>query len=289
MNTTDLPIALVTGATSGIGRVTAAALARRGMHVVLLARNAAKAATARAEISAAAGHPHVDVLLADLADLGQVRRVAAEFRLRYPRLDVLVNNAGYLPGPARETSADGYELGLATNHLGPFLLTALLLEKLQASPAARVVNVASTAYRLARPDWTDIQSTRGYGSFRGYANTKLFNIMFTQELARRLRRHGIQNVTANSLHPGAIFSGFGHDAAPWVGTLIKLIKPFLLTPEEGAQTSIFLATSPAVAAVSGGYFDKRKAVPVKSGYNTPEQAQRLWELSEELTGTRFLD
>ena len=289
VNISDLPIALVTGATSGIGRVTAEALAKRGMHVVLLARDAAKAATARAEISAAAGHHHVDVLLADLADLSQVRRVAGEFNLRYPRLDVLVNNAGAVFGPEREVSADGYELGLATNYLGPFLLTSLLFERLQASPAARVVNVASTVYRMARPDWDDLQAERSYSALGAYANAKLFNIMFTQELARRLRAHGITNVTTNALHPGVISSGFGRGTSGWLPTVVSLMRPFLLTPEQGARTSIFLATDPSVAEVSGGYFDKQKAVPVKSGYNTPENARRLWEMTEKMTGTQFLD
>jgi NAD(P)-dependent dehydrogenase (short-subunit alcohol dehydrogenase family) len=164
-------IVLITGPTSGIGKVTATALARMGAHVVLLARNADKAEAARREIKAAAGHDRVDVLLADLADLGQVRRAAAEFDARYPRLDVLVNNAGLIFGAQRQLSVDGHELGLATNHLGPFLLTALLLEKLRASPAARVVNLSSMAYKYAKPNLADIESERRYSAARVYGNT----------------------------------------------------------------------------------------------------------------------
>ena len=281
-------IALVTGATSGIGQVTATELAKMGAHVVILARNAEKAAAAQLEIKAAAGHDRVDVLLADLANLDQVRRAAAEFSARYPRLDILVNNAGLILGAQRELSAQGYELGLATNHLGPFLLTGLLLDKLKASPAARVVNVASTAYRMARPNLADPQSSRRYGALGVYANTKLFNIMFTQELARRLRAHGIANVTTNALHPGVVASGFGSSGGSLMGLLVQLGRPFMISTAKGAETSVFLASAPEVAAVSGGYFDKKRAEPVKNSFNTPEHAQQLWELSEQLTNTQFL-
>ena len=281
-------IALVTGATSGIGQVTATELAKKGAHVVILARNADKAATAQQQIKAAAGHDKVDVLLADLADLSQVRRAAAEFTARYPRLDILVNNAGLILGAQRQLSPQGYELGLATNHLGPFLLTSLLLDKLKASPAARVVNVASTAYRMARPNLADLQSTRSYGALGVYANTKLFNIMFTQELARRLRAHGIANVTTNALHPGVVASSFGSAANGLMSVFVQLGRPFMISTEKGAETSVFLASAPEVASTSGGYFDKKKTTPVKSAFNTPEHARQLWELSQRLTDTQFL-
>ena len=281
-------IALVTGATSGIGQVAATELAKMGAHVVILARNAEKAAVVQQEIKAAAGHENVDVLLADLADLDQVRRAAAEFNAAYPRLDILVNNAGLILGAQRQVSPQGYELGVATNHLGPFLLTSLLFDKLKASPAARVVNVASTAYRMARPDLTDFQSTRGYGAFAVYANTKLYNIMFTQELARRLRAHGIPNVTTNALHPGVVASSFGSAASGLMSVFVQLGRPFMISAAKGAETSVFLASAPEVATTSGGYFDKKRAEPVKSSFNTPEHARQLWELSESLTDTQFL-
>ena len=288
MATLQNQIVLITGATSGIGQVTATELAQMGAHVVILARNADKAAAAQQEIKAAAGHDRVDVLLADLADLAQVRRAAAEFSARYPRLDVLVNNAGLIFGAERQLSPDGHELGVATNHLGPFLLTSLLFEKLRASPAARIVNVASMAYQFARPDLHDLQSARHYGAMRVYANTKLFNIMFTQELARRLRAHGIANVTTNALHPGVVASNFGDSAGGWMGKLTALARPFMISVAKGAETSIFLASDPAVASTSGGYFDKKRAEPVKNSFNTPEHARQLWTLSEQLTDTQFL-
>jgi retinol dehydrogenase-12 len=282
-------LVLVTGATSGIGKVTATELAKMGAHVVLLARNAEKATATQEEIKAAAGHDKVDILLADLADLSQVRRAAAEFNARYPRLDVLVNNAGLIFGAERQLSADGYELGVATNHLGPFLLTALLFEKLQASPAARVVNLASIAYKFAKPNLADFQSERSYGAMRVYGNTKLYNIMFTQELARRLRAHGIANVSTNAVHPGAVASNFGDSAGGWLTVLTQLSRPFMISVAKGAETSIFLASAPEVAAISGGYYVKKKPEAVKHPFNTAEHAQQLWQLSEALTGTQFLD
>ena len=280
---------VVTGATSGIGEVTARALAQQGARVVLLARSAAKAAATQATIRAAAGHDRVETVLADLADFGQVRRAAAEITARYPRLDGLVNNAGLFFGSARTTSPDGHEMTLATNHLGPFLLTALLFEPLRRSPAARIVNVASTAYKMAKPDFNDFDLTRGYGAMLAYGNSKLYNILFTQELARRLRAHGIANVATNSVHPGVVATGFASDSGGLMGLGFKLMRPFLLSAEQGAATSIYLASAPEVAQVSGGHYEKKRAEPVKSSFNTPENARRLWELSEQLTGTQFLD
>lgn len=279
---------LITGATSGIGEITARELARQGARVVLLARSADKAEATRQAIRAAAGHDRVEVLLADLANLGQVRRAAAEFLARHQQLDGLVNNAGLLFGAQRQVSPDGHEMTLATNHLGHFLLTALLLDALRQSPAARIVNVASTAYKIAHPDFNDLQAMRDYAPMRMYGNTKLYNIMFTQELARRLRAAGIHNVTANSVHPGVVATGFGSKSGGLMSLGLKVMRPFLLTAEQGAATSIFLATDPSVASVSGGHFDKKKAVPVKSPYNTPENARRLWQESERLVEQPFV-
>lgn len=281
-------IVLITGATSGLGKVTATELAKMGAQVVILARNAEKATATQREIKATAGHSRVDVLLADLADLSQVRRAAAEFNARYPRLDVLVNNAGLIFGAQRQLSPDGHELGVATNYLGPFLLTALLFDKLRASPAARIVNLASDAYRLAKPNLADFQAARDYSAMRVYGNTKLYTIMFTQELARRLRAHGITNVTTNAVHPGVVATSFGASAGGWVSKFAALARPFMISVEKGAETSIFLATAPEMAASSGEFYVKKKPQPMKHPFNTPEHARRLWELSQELTGTNFL-
>jgi NAD(P)-dependent dehydrogenase (short-subunit alcohol dehydrogenase family) len=289
MPTLQDKIILVTGATSGIGEVTARELARRGAHVILLARNRQKAERTQQEIIAATGNKQVDIVLADLSVMQQVRDVAAQLHDKYPRLDVLVNNAGLMFGAERELSPDGYEMTLATNHLGPFLLTSLLLDLLQKSPAARIVNVASMAYRFSKPTLTDLQSEQDYSPVWEYGNTKLWNIMFTQELAQRLRAHGITNVTTNCLHPGAVATGYGQQTGGIVGAALSLARPFMISPEKGAQTSIFLATDPSVATVSGGFFSKKKPEPVKSSFNTPANNQKLWEISEKLTETNFLD
>jgi NAD(P)-dependent dehydrogenase (short-subunit alcohol dehydrogenase family) len=280
---------LITGATSGIGQVTARELARRGAHVILLARNADKAEQTRQQLIAETGNQQIDTVLADLSNLQQVRDVAAELHQKYPRLDVLINNAGLMFGAERELSADGYEMTLATNHLGPFLLTSLLLDMLQNSPAARIVNVASMAYKFSKPTLDDIQSERDYSPVWEYGTTKLWNIMFTQELAKRLREHGIQNVVTNCLHPGAVATNYGKQTGGIVGVLLSLGRPFMISPEQGAQTSIFLATDAKAGNTSGGFYDKCKPVAVKSKFNTAANNQRLWEMSEQLTKTNFLN
>jgi len=281
-------IMLVTGATSGIGEVTARELARQGAHVVILARNRQKAERTQQAIIAATGNQQVDIVIADLSVLQQVRDAAAQLHDKYPRLDVLVNNAGLMFGAERELSADGYEMTLATNHLGPFLLTNLLLDLLQKSPAARIINVASMAYRFSKPTLDDIQSERHYSPVWEYGNSKLWNIMFTQELAKRLREHNITNVTTNCLHPGAVATGYGQQTGGIISALLALGRPFMLSPEKGAETSIFLASSPSVATTSGGYFSKKKPEPVKSSFNTAANNKRLWEISEQLTHSNFL-
>ncbi len=282
-------IILVTGATSGIGEATARELARQGAQVIILARNGDKAKRVQQEMIAATDNPRIDVVLADLSVMQQVRDVAAQIHDKYPRLDVLINNAGLMFGSQREVSADGNEMTLATNHLGPFLLTSLLFDLLQKSPAARIVNVASMAYRFSRPSLNDIQSEHSYSGLLEYGNTKLWNIMFTQELAQRMRKHGITNVTTNCLNPGSVATDYGKQSGGWLSAMLALGRPFMLSPEKGAETSVFLATSPSVAHISGGFYSKKKPVPVKSDFNTALNNQRLWLISETLTGTKFLN
>ncbi|WP_223652141.1 SDR family NAD(P)-dependent oxidoreductase [Hymenobacter psoromatis] len=281
-------IILVTGATSGIGEVTARELARQGAQVIILARNGNKAKQVQQEMIAATDNPRIDVVLADLSVLQQVRDVAAQLHDKYPRLDVLVNNAGLMFGSQREVSVDGNEMTLATNHFGPFLLTSLLFDLLQKSPASRIVNVASMAYRFSRPTLNDIQSEHAYSGMLEYGTTKLWNIMFTQELARRMRQKNITNVTTNCLHPGGVATNYGKQSGGWLSAVLALARPFMLSPEQGAETSVFLATSPSVAHTSGGFYSKKKPVPVKSKFNTSLNNMRLWAISETLTGTKFL-
>jgi NAD(P)-dependent dehydrogenase (short-subunit alcohol dehydrogenase family) len=269
---------LVTGANQGIGKATAIALAAKGAHVGLVARNADKGRAALAEVEAA-GSAGAELIVADLSSQEQVRRAAAEFRSKHSKLDVLVNNAGVFV-PERRTTVDGLEETFALNHLGYFLLTRELLDVLQATGGARIVNVSSDAHRGAKMQWDDLQYERTpYRGFKVYGQSKLANVLFTYELARRLEGTG---VTANCLHPGVIASGFGHTYGSAVSFILKLARPFLLTTEEGARTSVYLASSPEVEGVTGKYFSQCK--PVKSNavsYDLQSQ-QKLWSLSEQL-------
>ena len=276
---------VVTGANSGIGFETASALASMGARVLVTARNADRGRAAVAAITQALqGDGQVQLVVFDLADLASVRRGAAEILEQAPRLDVLVNNAGLVLSERAET-VDGYEATFATNHLGPFLLTNLLLERITASAPSRVVNVASTAHNAARKGipFDDLQSTQHYRGMRVYGQSKLANILFTLELARRFEGSG---VTANSLHPGTVRSGYGADgdARGLLAFGIKIASPFFLSPAKGARTSVYLASSPEVEGVSGEYFVKCKPRAPRRWAQDPEAARRLWQVSEELVG-----
>ncbi len=269
---------LVTGANQGIGKATAIALAAKGAHVVLVARNADKGRAALAEVKAA-GSRGAELIVADLSSQEQVRRAAAELKSNHARLDVLVNNAGVFV-PERHTTVDGLEESFALNHLGYFLLTRELLDVLQAAPEARIVNVSSEAHRGARMRWDDLQFERTpYRGFKAYGQSKLANVLFTYELARRLEG---TRVTVNCLHPGVIASGFGQTYGSAVSVLVKLARPFLLSTEEGARTSVYLASSPEVAGVTGKYFSKCKPVESNAVSYDVQSQQKLWSLSEQL-------
>ncbi len=276
---------VVTGANSGVGKATAQALAGAGAHTVLTARNEERGREAQADIARATGSPRVDLVVFDLADLASVRAGAAELLDRTERIDVLVNNAGLVLSERRET-VDGFEATFAINHLGPFLLTELLTERLVASAPARVVNVASTAHRTARRglDFDDLQSTRHYRGMAAYSKSKLANILFTTELSQRLAGTG---VTANAVHPGTVASGFARDddASGFLAFGITLIKPFILTPEQGARTSVYLATDPEVEGVTGQYFVRCRARTPSPAARDEAAATLLWSVSEDLVGT----
>jgi NAD(P)-dependent dehydrogenase (short-subunit alcohol dehydrogenase family) len=279
---------IVTGATSGIGKVTALELARRGATVVLLCRSKAKGEDVVREISKLTQNDSLDLIVADLSSQLQVRAAAAEFHQRYERLDVLVNNAG-ATFPRRTESVDGMEMTMAVNHLGPFLLTNLLLDRLKATGNARVVNVNSDAHEQGRINFDDLQMRlryhRGVG-MRAYANAKLANLLTTYELARRLQD---TPVTANALHPGYVATNIVTlDTATGP---IRLLRPFwgiamrcILTPERGATTSVYLACSAEVANVSGKYFYKCAPIASSVASRDPDLQQRVWEVSERLTG-----
>jgi retinol dehydrogenase 12 len=275
-------IALVTGATSGIGQETAVGLAARGAHVVLVGRDRARAEAARKDVTERSGNPHVDVLLADFASLQAVRGLAREFCERYPALHLLVNNAG-LVMTERTLTVDGHETTLAVNHLAPFLLTHLLRERLLAAAPARVVNVASDAHRfVTRFDFDDPMSERKFGfpsfitGMRVYGFSKLANILFTAELARRVAGAG---VTANAVHPGGVSTRLGTNTGSLGKVVPFLLRPFFKTPAQGAATSLYVATEPDLAPTSGGYFaDCREREPSNAARD-PDAARRLWNLS----------
>jgi NAD(P)-dependent dehydrogenase (short-subunit alcohol dehydrogenase family) len=270
---------LVTGANSGIGKATALALAKQGAKLILLARNQAKGQAALEEVRSASPTGDGQLIVADFASLADVRRAAAEVRSQTKRLDVLVNNAGVYV-PARHETVDGLEETFAVNHLAPFLLTNELLDLLKASGPARIVNVSSDAHRGAHMHWDDLQfSTHAFKGFKVYGQSKLANILFTYELARRLEGTG---VTTNALHPGVIASGFGQTYPGAMAFFAKVARPFLLSTEDGAKTSIYLASSPEVEGQTGKYFAKCKATKSNVvSYDLASQ-KKLWALSEEL-------
>jgi retinol dehydrogenase-12 len=274
-------VCVVTGASSGIGRATAVALARLGAQVVLVGRDRGRTEAALAEVAAAAapGTPRPLLEIADLAAMTQVRDLAGRLGA-LDRIDVLVNNAGLLLFEHRVTP-DGYDQVFAVNHLAPFLLTNLLLEKLTASAPARIVTVASDAHSAARLDLGDPQLAREWDSWRAYANSKLANILFTRELARRLDGTG---VTANCAHPGMVRTGFGREGSRPLRLGLIFAKPFMLAPRRGADTIVYLASSPDVAGRSGGYYVKRQRRDPSDAARDDMTARRLWQLSEELTG-----
>ncbi len=271
--------ALVTGATAGIGLVTARELARMGATVVGVGRNPAKSAAVAAQIRQETGNDRVEYLLADLSSQAQIRQLAGQFKAKYDRLHILVNNAGsfFLK---RQVTIDGLEMTFALNHLSYFLLTNLLLDVVENSAPARIVNVSSGANFGGKINFDDLQAERRYSNWAAYSQSKLANVMFTYELARRLQGTG---VTANCLHPGFVGSDFGKNNGAIYRLIFSLMKPMTVTPEQGARTSIYLATSPDVEGVTGQYFDdQQRNVPSAAISYDEAQQQRLWEVSEQL-------
>jgi retinol dehydrogenase 14 len=277
---------LVTGATGGICQATAIGLARLGARVGITGRDLARTEAAAADIRAAANNAAVDAFAADLSSQSDVRRLAAEVLDRYARLDVLVNNVGGF-WAHRHVTADGLEHTLALNHLAPFLLTMLLLDRLKACAPARIVTVASGAHTAGRLDFENLQGEQKYSGQRAYNASKLANVMFTYQLARRLHGSG---VTATVLHPGVVRTAFGaEDQAAFFTIMSPLIRPFLKTAAQGAATSIYLASSPQVEGLTGRYFANSKSRDSsKASYDTTA-AGRLWQVSTELAGLTRVD
>ncbi|QDA61783.1 SDR family oxidoreductase [Hymenobacter jejuensis] len=276
--------AIVTGASSGLGLVTARELARRGARVALVCRNPDKAEQARAYIEQVIGpEAKLDILLCDLSLIANVRALADDIKSRYDKVDILVNNAGIMPGQFTLTS-EGHELSWATNHLAPFALTNLLLPLMLEAKQARIITVASDTYRLGQIEFS--QEARNapdkYSSLTAYCDSKLANILFTNELSHRLELTGI---TANCLHPGMVNTGLiNPNSSLLMKALWWIAKPFMISPERGARTSIYLAASPDVASISGKYFKGSKVTTPSAAAQNRLDATRLWRISEEETG-----
>jgi retinol dehydrogenase-12 len=283
---TDLTgkICLVTGATAGIGKITAAALAEMGAELVIHGRDLAKTEAAFQEIRSATGNDKVSYLLADFADLDQVREMAGTYLVRYPRLDLLVNNAGAFYN-RRIPTPYGVEVTFLVNYLAPFLLTNLLLDRIKSSAPARIINLSSEGHRQDQMNFGDLGFEKGYFGMRAYARSKLANILFTFELAKRLDGSG---VTANAVHPGHIASDIWKNNFGIFGPALKwFMSRIALSPEEGAESSIYLASSPEVTVISGKYFIKNQPAQPSPRAQDPAAALQLWNLSQELIGISY--
>ena len=272
-----MTLAVVTGASSGIGRAAAVELARRGLRVVVVGRDARRLERTAGDMEKAAGEAQPEPLRADLASLDEVRTLAAGLLERHERIDVLVNNAGVLMG-RRELTPDGYETTFAVNHLAAFLVTNLLLDRLRASAPARVVTTSSAAHYSGRIDFADLQGERAFSGWQAYCDSKLANVLFTMALARRLEGTG---VTANCVHPGVIRSRLGRKGPLSARVAWSALNPFFRSPKAGARAIVHLASDPDAADVSGAYFVGRRPRTPKADEHTAEQ---LWEVSSELAG-----
>lgn len=273
---------MITGSNSGIGKAAAVGLARMDAVVIMVCRDQAKGEAAREDILKMSGakRESVELMIADLASLDSVRALAGSFLKSHQGLDVLVNNAGLILSK-RITTKDGFETTFEVNYLSHFLLTNLLLGALKADAPSRIVNVSSDAHTGGHVNFDDLQGEKGYSEMGAYAQSKLAQILFTYELARRLAGTG---VTVNAVHPGLVATRWGRESAGALSIGLKLASPFMMSPEKGADTVVYLASSPEVSGVTGKFFTKRKAVESsKESYDAAEAA-RLWEFSQRLTG-----
>lgn len=270
---------LVTGANSGIGKATALGLAKRDATVVLVSRDKDKGEAALLEVRTLSGNKNVDAMVADLSSQDSVRELAHDFRARYKKLHVLVNNAGVFL-PKRVATVDGLEATFATNHLGHFLLTNLLLDELKSSAPARIINITSDAHRGTEIDFEDLQGEKKYSGYHAYSQSKLANVLFTYQLAKKLEG---TRVTVNCLHPGVARTGFGKDQVGLMSIMVRIGTPFMMSPQKAARAVIYLATSPDLEGVSGKFFSKGKETKSSAQSYDTTSAERLWKVSTELT------
>lgn len=277
-----LKTTVITGGTSGIGKETVLALAKKGHAVYMLVRDTVKGEEVRKEVVAESNNQEIHVIHCDLANLKSVKNATEVLKVKLFAINVLINNAGGIVNE-RELSKDGFEMTFAMNHLGHFLLTLLLMPLLERGQA-RIINVSSEAHKMGRPDFDDLQSEKKYSSIKAYGNAKLFNIYFTKSLAERYRSKGI---TAFALHPGLVNTNFGSRLSGFGKLLLFLARPFMITPQQGAQTSVYLATAPKLDGKSGQYFKNQKVIKPKPIAENEAARNRLWDISLQLTG-KFL-
>jgi len=273
-------IIFVTGSSDGMGKATAKALAKQGHTIILHGRNIAKTQAVCDEIKTETGNNNIDILIADMVSLDEVKRMANEFKQKYDRLDVLINNAGAGFGRQRETTKEGWEKTIVVNLFAPFLLTELLLDVLAKSDSARIVNVTSKSSVSLKPDLSDFHSEKKYNNLTTYGLTKLYKTWATLYLATELKKKGIENVTANLVHPGAIASSpsvRNADFGFFINIMVKLAFPFMPKAEKGAETIIYLATSPEIENVSGKYFINKKIGNDNNKHHTPENEKIVWD------------
>lgn len=276
----DGKICIVTGANSGVGKITALELAKMGAEVIMVCRNQKKGEEALADILLKSKSNKVKLMLCDFSSQKSIRAFVEEFKSQYNKLHILVNNAGLII-PERKLTEDGIESTFAINHLGYFLTTNLLLDLLKDSAPSRIVNVSSEGHKIGHINFNDINyENNKYKSMNVYCDSKLANILFTKELAKKLKG---TNVTANCLHPGVVNTNFASDYSEKFGFISKLVKGFFITPEKGAETQIYLASSPEVEGISGEYFDKKKIKTPSKEARDAEVAEKLWKLSEKMT------
>lgn len=268
---------IITGTTSGIGAQTAIELAKRGYTIYMLVRNIAKGDQAKRNILVQAHNSHIHIIQCDLADLASVQRAAEQIKTELDSVDVLINNAGGMFNK-RELTKDGFEKTFVINHLGHFLLTQTLMPLLKKGKA-RIINISSEAHKAAKPNMADLQSETSYSSIKVYGNAKLFNIYFAQALAEKYADSGI---TAYSLHPGIVDTKFGADSKGFINFLLQILRPLMITPKQGAETSVYLATEPGIEKFSGQYFKKKKPAKTASVAKNIIVQQQLWDNSEVL-------
>lgn len=277
-----LKTTIITGATSGIGQETALALAKHGHALYLLVRNTPKGERLKKEITDKTGNKEIFVVRCDLADLESVREAADELTQKLFAINTLINNAGGI-FEERELNKNGFEMTLVTNHLGHFLLTTSLMPLLQKGQA-RIINVSSDAHKQAKPQFDDLQWEQSYSAMKAYGMSKLFNIYFAQSLAEKYAANGI---LAFSLHPGVVKTGFGSELKGFGRLILSIARPFMITPEQGAETSVFLATAPRLDQYNGAYFKKKKKAATSAIATDTESRNKLWAISEKLL-SRYL-